>query len=155
MNKKTLDVFYMGKLVGTLAETGDKRYAFQYCDEWVGNGFSISPFSLPLKADVFVPEIRNSYNGLFGVFADSLPDAWGELLFDRVLQSKGITKESISVLDRLAYVGSTGMGALEYYPSKTVDYSVDGLDYDDIAGECERILSSKTTAPPSRIAFVT
>ncbi|MCR5103055.1 MAG: HipA N-terminal domain-containing protein, partial [Eubacterium sp.] len=49
MKNKTLDVFYEGRIVGTLAETSDKRIAFEYSDEWLENGFSISPFSLPLK----------------------------------------------------------------------------------------------------------
>ena len=147
MKTKTLEVYYKGKTVGTLAESDDKLIAFQYSDEWIKNGFAISPFSLPLKEDVFIPESDNRkiFNGLFGVFADSLPDSWGNLLLDRYLSSIGINRDSISVLDRLAYVGSSGMGALEYYPSKVVDYSIQGLDYDSIAKECNKLLSSKTT----------
>ena len=56
MNTKTLDVFYKGELVGTLEETSDKLIAFQYADEWLSNGFSISPISLPLKDKVFIPD---------------------------------------------------------------------------------------------------
>ena len=145
MNTKTLDVFYKGELVGTLEETSDKLIAFQYADEWLSNGFSISPISLPLKDKVFIPdpESRRIFKGLFGVFADSLPDSWGELLLDRFLETKGISREEISPLDRLAYVGSSGMGALEYYPSETFDYSFDGIDYDEIAAECEKLITSK------------
>ena len=146
MKEKTLDVFYRGKQVGTLEETYDKLIAFEYCDEWLSTGFAISPFSLPLKNQIFVPdpESRKIFSGMFGVFADSLPDSWGELLLDRFLQSIGITRDSVSTLDRLAYVGQSGMGALEYYPSKTTDYSIKGLDYDTIAEQCRNILSSKT-----------
>lgn len=147
MKEKTLDVYYKGCIVGTLEETADKRVAFQYSDEWIKNGFAISPFSLPLTPQVFVPESgsRRIFHGLYGVFADSLPDAWGELLLDRHLQKMGISRENISILDRLAYVGSSGMGALEYYPSKVYDYSFQNLDYDTIAKECQNILSSKTS----------
>ncbi len=149
MQSKTLDVYYHGKHVGTLAQTPDKRVAFQYSSGWLRDGFSISPFSLPLRNDVFVPKdnSREMFRGLFGVFADSLPDSWGELLLDRYLASVGIDSGSISVLDRLAYSGSSGMGALEYRPAKNSDFSRDtiGLDYDDIAGECSKLLSSKTS----------
>lgn len=149
MQGKTLDVFYHEKKVGTLAETPDRRVAFQYSADWLKNGFAISPFSLPLKNDVFVPKdsSRDIFRGLFGVFADSLPDSWGDLLLDRYLASVGIDSGSISVLERLAYVGTSGMGALEYRPAKSSDFNIDtlGLDYDDIAGECSKILSSKTS----------
>ena len=146
---KILEVYYHGKLVGKLAEMPDKRIAFQYDTGWVRQGFSISPFSLPLKEDVFIPQnsSREIFNGLFGVFADSLPDSWGELLLDRYLESLGIKRGDISTLDRLAYVGSSGMGALEYIPSKEAEFDLTtaGLDFDKVAKECKKLLSSKTS----------
>lgn len=51
-----LQVYYDEKLVGTLATTANRKAAFQYTDEWLEHGFSISPFSLPLKKQVFVPQ---------------------------------------------------------------------------------------------------
>ncbi len=145
---RILEVYYQGNLVGQLAETPDKRIAFQYSSDWIRQGFSISPFSLPLKDDVFVPgELsRDRFGGLFGVFADSLPDSWGRLLLDRYLESLGKDKGNISTLERLAYVGHSGMGALEYYPAKETDFNdeISGLDYDRISSECTKMLSSKT-----------
>lgn len=76
---KHLQVCYKDRLVGTLALTTDRKAAFAYDADWLENGFSISPFSIPLKAQVFVPE-KDYFGGLFGVFADSLPDAWGNTL---------------------------------------------------------------------------
>ncbi len=149
IDDRKLEVYYHGCLVGYLAETPDHMIAFQYSDSWLRDGFSISPFSLPLKNNVFIPpeKCRQRFGGLFGVFADSLPDSWGELLLDRYLESIGINKGDITTLDRLAYVGSSGMGALEYYPSKNAGFSMDsaGLDYDRIATECEKVLLSKTS----------
>ncbi len=147
MKQKTLDVYYKGKLVGTLAEAEDKRVAFQYSDGWLNDGFAISPFSLPLRNEVFLPKpsSRDFFNGLFGVFSDSLPDTWGQLLLERFLSSQNIDSDSISILDKLAYIGTTGMGALEYYPSKNADYSVKGIDFDSIAESCKTLLSSKTS----------
>lgn len=79
---KVLHVYYGERLVGTMALTESKKAAFEYADEWLADGFSISPFSLPLEKKVFVPT-KDYFRGLFGVFADSLPDAWGQLLLDR------------------------------------------------------------------------
>ncbi|MCR4611659.1 MAG: type II toxin-antitoxin system HipA family toxin [Lachnospiraceae bacterium] len=144
--RKTLDVYYKNKHVGTLAEMVDKRIAFQYDREWIQSGFSISPFSLPLSNEVFIPseKSRDYFGGLFGIFADSLPDSWGELLMDRYLSSIGISREKISTLDRLAYIGTSGMGALEYIPAKNTDFDVvsSKLNFDEIAKECNALLSS-------------
>jgi serine/threonine-protein kinase HipA len=76
-----------------------------------------------------LPGARQPFNGLHGVFNDSLPDGWGLLLMDRALQSRyGWHREQISLLDRLAYIGNRGMGALEYLPelqSTTTEHAVD------------------------------
>lgn len=143
---KTLDVYYKDRHVGTLAEMVDKRIAFQYDREWIQNGFSINPLSLPLSNEVFVPNerSRDRFGGLFGVFSDSLPDSWGELLLDRYLSSIGVDQKKISSLDRLAYIGTSGMGALEYIPAKNTDFDVNAssLSFDEIAKECSKLLSS-------------
>lgn len=65
--------------MGILALTADHKAAFQYDEKWLENGFSISPFSLPLKKQVFLPT-KDYFSGLFGVFADSLPDNWGKIV---------------------------------------------------------------------------
>ena len=148
MNKgKTLDVYYKNKHVGTLAEMLDKRIAFQYDREWIRTGFSISPLSLPLSNEVFVPDekSRDCFGGIFGVFDDSLPDSWGELLLDRYLGSIGIGRGVVSALDRLAYIGNSGMGALEYFPARNTDYDIinSKLNFDEIAKECGKLLSSE------------
>jgi len=149
-NSKMLEVYYHGQLVGYLAETPNHLIAFQYSDTWIRNGFPISPLSLPLNNNVFIPPEKNRdrFSGMFGVFADSLPDSWGQLLLDRHLGDMGIDKGDIGALDRLAYIGKSGMGALEYYPAKETDFRVDaaGINYDQIAEECEKILSSKVNS---------
>ena len=146
---KKIEVYYHGDIVGYLAETPNYLIAFQYADNWLRNGFSISPLSLPLNNSVFIPpeKCRDRFGGMFGVFADSLPDSWGQLLLDRHLSSLGIDKGDVGTLHRLAYIGKSGMGALEYHPAKEIDYRIDaaGLNYDRIAEECENILLSKTS----------
>lgn len=142
MQNKLLNVFYHGRLVGRLAETPEKLLAFEYDAEWLHDGFSISPFHLPLEKRVFVAA-RDPFEGNFGVFNDSLPDGWGRLLIDRMLIKKRINPAEISVLDRIAIVGTSGMGALEYKPEENL---VDGVKIDDLdtlAREAEAILNEE------------
>ena len=59
---------------------------------------------------------RGLFDGLFGVYNDSLPDGWGRLLLDRAVEKLGIARQHLTPLDRLAHVGANGMGALSYEP---------------------------------------
>jgi toxin-antitoxin system, toxin component, hipA family len=147
MNKiKSLQVFYNEKKVGTLALMKNNIVAFEYDSNWITNGFSISPFSLPLKKQVFIPRI-DPFDGLYGVFSDSLPDGWGRLLVDRMLNSQNINPREINQIDRLAIVGETGMGALSYKPEYNLledkDYQE---DYDNLALSCKKILNTEYSA---------
>lgn len=137
-----LQVLYDGKLVGTLAMTADHKAAFQYSEEWIENGFPISPFSLPLKEQVFVPT-KDYFNGLFGVFADSLPDNWGRLLLNCLLRAHKQNPDKLTVLDRLAIVGKSGMGALTYYPEREINEKYGDVDLDELAEQCQKILNTE------------
>lgn len=137
-----LVVRYQKRTVGQLAETKEGKVAFQYDREWLANGFSISPFSLPLEDRVFLPK-SDVFDGMFGVFADSLPDGWGRLLVDRMLLSGGISPETVRPIQRLGIVGSTGMGALEYVPELMSLSEAERLDFDQLSRECEKILNEK------------
>ena len=109
---KQLKVLYEGRTVGTMALYQKYLAAFQYSEEWLSEGFPISPFSLSLGKKVFVPQIL-PFDGIFGAFADSLPDGWGRLLVDRLLLKHHMDPIKMESLDRLAIVGSSGMGALQ------------------------------------------
>lgn len=141
---RQLQVMYKNRLVGVLALTADNKVAFAYDDAWLENGFSISPFSLPLKKQVFVAS-KNYFHGLYGVFADSLPDAWGNILLNRILKKNGKQAENLTILDRLAIVGSSGMGALTYQPEITIPSGEKKLDLDYLAAECQKILNTEYT----------
>jgi len=142
---KKVVVKYKSETVGSLAITRDRLVAFQYEKAWLENGFSISPFSLPLKESVFIPK-GFTFDGLFGVFADSLPDAWGRLVLDRALLEKGINPSSLDVLDRLSIIGRTGKGALEYLPEYDLSDASSTLSIEELAEESEKILSSKDSS---------
>lgn len=139
---KKIEVFANKIKVGTLALTNDNRVAFQYTDEWIEKGFSINPFKLPLSKQLFYATSPH-FKGLFGVFADSLPDSYGELLLDRYLKSKNVNINELTCLDRLAYVGSSGMGLLEYIPDLSIEIDRNNIDFDVIQKECNDLLDSK------------
>lgn len=143
-NYKYLKVFYNDKFVGTLAKTPDRLVAFEYDNEWLATGFSISPFSLPLQKKVYLPKFE-PFEGLFGVFNDSLPDGWGRLLVDRLLLKNNINPSEIDNLNRLAVVQESGMGALTYQPEHKFETSNQESDYDKLAQECSKILESQNS----------
>lgn len=145
MNKNNyLYVHFKDDLVGTLAITPEHKVAFEYDEHWIENGFPISPFSLPLEKRVFVPT-KSHFDGLFGVFADSLPDAWGNILLNRLLKKHGIEPGHLNPLDRLAIVGTSGMGALTYHPENNITIAQSDIDLDSIAKECQKVLSSQSS----------
>lgn len=143
-NLEKLDVYIDGEPVGTLAIMNDGRVAFQYSRHWLNNGFAISPFELPLRGEVFIPKNMNC-RGLFGIFEDSLPDAWGTLLTDRKLGEMGVDPTKVNVLDRLSLVGNTGAGDIEYVPSAPSDES-DFIDksFDEIKEACDELMEGDT-----------
>ena len=139
MKERKVEVFLDDRFVGTLAETADRRVAFAYSDEWLETGFSISPFSLPVEQKVFVPTATH-FQGLWGVFADNLPDAWGRLLVNRMLCARGLAAEDVTPLERLAIVGDSGMGALTYRPAWDVHREKSLYDWDELAEKCRAVL---------------
>lgn len=139
-----LDVFYHDRHVGTMALFQNRLAAFEYDREWRHEGFSISPISLPLEKKVFMPKV-DPFEGLFGVFADSLPDGWGRLLVDRIMRRNGIEPASLGCLDRLAITGESGMGALTYRPSYETYETGKMLTYDEAAKECEKVLNEENS----------
>lgn len=138
---KQIEVIYANRIVGRLALTKESLCAFEYSTEWLASGFSISPFELPLRSGVFIAKPR-PFEGGFGVFDDCLPDGWGLLILDRYLQQQGINPRNLTLLDRLALVGSTGRGALEFRPDRSVVTKQEYADFEKLALEAERILDS-------------
>jgi len=116
--------------VGVLFQQQRSLY-FEYDAEWLSEGFALSPYQLKLSSHLIQDETR-LWQGLHGVFNDSLPDGWGLLLMDRELRKSGIDPRSISSLDRLAWLGHRTMGALVYEP-------VEGPDSDPVLVELNRL----------------
>ena len=123
--------------VGRLASAERGRIYFEYSP--ILRGLRISPLRLPPKPGLmtFDPML---FEGLPGVFYDSLPDGWGRLLLDRLARSRGIAPNQLTALDRLARVGHSGMGALVYEPDLSGDRPSNILDMDDLALKTEQVL---------------
>jgi serine/threonine-protein kinase HipA len=130
--------------VGRLAFK-DRRILFEYDAGFIASGTEISPIKLPLKPGVFTsPDMV--FDGLYGVFNDSLPDGWGRLLLDRTVEKYGVNRRQLNPLDRLSYVGSDGMGALSYEPDRSIR-SADPdaiLKLDKLAAESAIVLAGES-----------
>lgn len=128
--------------VGRLAIRDHVIY-FEYSNEFLNTGIQISPVRLPLQKGV-IELPQRPFEGLAGVFSDSLPDGWGRLLFDRLLRSQGIFPAAISPLDRLAHVGSSGMGSLVYEPDHSPSDVQEFGDLDHLALQAEGVLQGSS-----------
>lgn len=128
--------------VGRLA-LKDRKILFEYDQAFIASGTEISPIKLPLKPGVFsCPDMI--FDGLYGVFNDSLPDGWGRLLLDRTVEKHGLHRRELGALDRLSYVGRHGMGALSYEPDRSGMESHDTpLALDKLAEESALVLAGE------------
>lgn len=144
-NIKNVTVKYNGEIVGYLAEIEEYRYGFQYDSKWIRNGFSISPFSLPLSNKVYISNSTN-FDGLYGVFWDSLPDGWGSLLFRRCMRTKGIDPDDVTPLTKLCLIGKNGLGGLNYEPFMPLEDDLNTFDLDQLSIEIDKILNDDDTA---------
>jgi len=137
-----LDARNLRRKVGRLAFK-DRQVLFEYDASFITSGIELSPIKLPLRPGVSVAD-TTIFDGLFGVFNDSLPDGWGRLLLDRTVEKYGIHRGQLNPLDRLGYVGRHGMGALSYEPELGLENTDDvPLALDRIAEESAAVLAGE------------
>lgn len=134
-----LNTYGIRRMVGLLYENAGRVF-FEYSPDFLQSGIALSPFKLPLKPGVFEDEKR-TFDGLFGLFNDSLPDGWGCLLLDRKLRKRGLSYDSITPLSRLSMIGRNPMGALEYEPADEAAEEVGNVELDSLSGEVDKILA--------------
>ena len=141
MNKEIVEISIGQQKVGRLTLDKEQRALFEYDANWLDNGFSLSPFNLPLQKKVFVADAK-PFDGNFGVFDDSLPDGWSALVLDRYLRQQGKSLSSLNLMQQLMFVGSRGRGALEYHPdlSTTEEEAVANLKL--LAEESRKVLTT-------------
>ena len=115
------EVRLWGRSIGAVSvEDARSAAAFQFTDEFTRSGIQVSPLRMPLSDRVYsFPGLaRETFHGLPGLLADSLPDRFGNALIDTWLASQGRSAESFNAVERLCYIGSRGMGALEFAPAQ-------------------------------------
>lgn len=138
-----LEVLFDGRRVGVLRQTTPREILFQYDATWLRDGFDLSPHTL-LWTPAAQPAPDLLFEGLHGVFNDSLPDGWGLMLMDRELQrSAGWRRQEIGKLDRLAYIGDRAMGGLEYRPAYDTTPK-DTVDLSELAKAVRAVLDGQT-----------
>ena len=108
------------------------------------SGLEISPFKLKLTPEIVTPKEKH-FDGLFGVFADSVPDGWGRLLLDRKLASLNVDLNAISALDRLSFLDNNSIGAISYEPEYTDKTNPQkSIDLDGISSEINTVLTGNS-----------
>ena len=139
-----IEVWFNNKeKIGIIKKVNQRPYttSFRYDKQWIKNGFPISPFSLPLEDKEFIAN-PFLFDGIFGVFADSLPDSWGRLLENEMLRSAGIDPGEIDPINRLSMIGELGMGTLTYSPM--LEFDIEGnnnIDLDKLSLSCKEIIT--------------
>lgn len=121
-----------GREIGAVSWDITKQYAFfEYTEKFRKSGIEVAPIVMPLSDTIYSFQglSRDTFHGLPGLLADSLPDKYGNALIDAWLASQGRILTSFTPVERLCYIGQRGMGALEFAPviglrsskSKTLD----------------------------------
>lgn len=140
------EVILWGERVGAVAWDERRNVAvFRYDDDFATQGMELSPLMMPVvKNKIYeFPELRsNTFNGLPGLLADALPDAFGRALLDKWLVSVG--KTFANPIERLCYQGKRGMGALEFVPAYA-DYleNSEKLEIDSLIAVANQVLQNK------------
>lgn len=144
-NVNTVRVKMWGTTVGYLHQADNGMVGFQYDEEFLKSNIEISPIKMPLSTATYIfPALpEQTFHGLPGMVADSLPDKFGNTVINRYLESQGRTADSLSVIEKLCYTGKRGMGALEYEPSQELTTMDQTIDLDALTKLASEILSEK------------
>ena len=134
--------------VGMLTLRDDDEFAaFEYLPAFLKSGIEISPFTLPLSTRVYrFPSLpKETFKGLPGAFADSLPDRFGNAVINAWLESRGRRADSINALERLCYTGKRGMGAFEYEPAVAEGHATrtERIEVEELVKLANEVLSSR------------
>lgn len=144
---KALEVKLWGTRIGVVALDDDSPYcSFRYDSDFVKSGINVSPLMMPLSDVVyqFKALTLESFKGLPGLISDSLPDKYGDALINAWLASNNRTPDSFNVVERLCYIGTRGMGALEFFPDSNRELKIpDEIDIKQLVEISNQVLNEK------------
>ena len=154
MNK--LNVMYNGWgerwPLGVLAEFGH-RSLFEYSPEALRQGLELSPFRLALRQPAYEGS-EPFLEGLPGLIADALPDGWGRLLMDRRFRKAGRDSATVSVLERLAFIGDRALGALSFEPAEGFALTTQDVSLLELAQRIDRLTAAASAAVLNELLLI-
>ena len=144
------EVYIWGTRIGILhlpegGRVANFEYDHDFVQNAVGTGIELSPLKMPLSGRVYrFPDIGESFRGVPGLIADSLPDKFGNAVINRWLADQGRTESSFNVIDRLCYTGKRAMGALEYVPAQGPEADInERIDLDEMVKFASEVLNRR------------
>ena len=148
-----------GRKVGLLREEAGGRITFEYARAFRASGLDISPIHLPVgrHGPIGFPELarKPAFLGLPGVFADALPDRFGNAVIRRYFEEQGRSGDAMSPLQRLLYIGDRAMGALEFHPPEDLDHATEeALAVRDLVDQARRIVEGDVSVAVPEIMQV-
>lgn len=142
-----VDVFLWGRLLGKLAMDNKGLGFFRYSDEFLSSGLEPAPIAMPARKGIIYsfPNLnRETFKGLPGMIADSLPDAYGDRLLDIYFSKEGIRNTVNIQLLKLCYISHKAIGALEFAPPLRLPHTLSGkLRLSDLMGTVDKLISSR------------
>ena len=144
---RTLTVVLYGQPIGVLNLEDDGICAFQYLPEFCEKGIKPAPLMMPTAPDriyKFPALGKDTFNGLPGMIADSLPDSFGQALLNQWLAAQGRSSEEANAIEKLSFQGNRCMGALEYVPARELRLNESSkIEIDALVNTAQRALSTK------------
>lgn len=149
--KEVLKIFLWGKEIGRLAwHEGRYLSYFTYNPEFLRGNLDVAPLTAsihsPLSTRAIFGETERIYQKLPSFIADSLPDAWGNLLFEQWRKENHISQNSVTSLEKLAFIGKRGMGAFEFVPEIERSATTDNIDLKALSDLAEKIAVERENA---------
>lgn len=141
-----VEVKLWGTTIGALSMVeGEQVARFEYAPGFLEAGVEPSPIIMPVSKRIYsFPQLSRTFHGLPGLFADSLPDKFGNKVIDSWLMRQGRNPESFTALERLCYTGNRGMGALEFLPLQGPDSTADeSLDVENLRSFAAEVLNQR------------
>lgn len=152
---EVLKVFLWGQEIGRLAwHDARKTTFFVYNPEFLKGTLDIAPLAAsihnPLSTRAIFGEAERIYQKLPSFIADSLPDAWGNQLFEQWKKDNKLTERNVTSLEKLAFIGERGMGALEFVPEIKRGSLTGQIDIKALADLAEKIALEREREDPAR-----